>query len=114
LVSLFIDPTDPALPQLVAVGSVLVLMAALFQVVDAMQVVALSLLRGLQDTAVPMVMAIISYWLVGLPVAYGCGIALGWGPAGIWLGLTVGLAVAAALLMARFWGRSVRIGVTDV
>jgi multidrug resistance protein, MATE family len=89
-------------------------MAALFQVVDAMQVVALSLLRGLQDTTVPMIMAIVSYWLIGMPVAYVFGFSLGWAEAGIWLGLTTGLAAAAILLMLRFWGRAVRIGGADV
>jgi multidrug resistance protein, MATE family len=110
VVRLWVDPTDPAAPQVLAVGITLVLMAALFQFVDAMQVVALSLLRGLQDTQVPMWLAVLSYWCIGIPVAYGFGFALDMGPVGIWLGLTAGLLAAAGLLMARFWLRAVRIG----
>jgi MATE family multidrug resistance protein len=82
--------------------------AALFQLVDAGQVMALGLLRGVQDTRVPMVMATVSYWLIGVPASYVLGFTLGLGGAGIWLGLAVGLACAALMMLARFWGWSVR------
>ena len=78
-------------------------MAALFQLFDAMQVIALGLLRGVQDTRAPMWLAVISYWGVGVPVSYTMGFRLGFGGAGLWLGLAIGLAIAAALLMVRFW-----------
>ena len=78
-------------------------MAALFQLVDGAQVIALGLLRGVQDTAMPMVMAAFSYWLVGLPVSYVLGFVLGLDGIGVWLGLVIGLAFAAVLLMWRFW-----------
>ena len=84
-------------------------MAALFQVVDALQVMALGLLRGVQDTAVPMIMATISYWVIGLPASYGLAFTLGLGAPGLWLGLVVGLSFAAILMMWRFWMRSVKI-----
>ncbi|MEL7081420.1 MAG: MATE family efflux transporter, partial [Pseudomonadota bacterium] len=74
-----------------------------FQLVDGAQAVALGLLRGVQDTTVPMVLAGVSYWVVGLPTSYGLGFVAGYGAAGIWMGLVVGLACAAALLMLRFW-----------
>jgi len=85
-------------------------MAALFQLMDAMQVVALGLLRGVQDTAVPMLLAVISYWLVGMPSGYALGFVAGWGAVGVWLGLVIGLGLAAILLMTRFWARAIRIG----
>jgi MATE family multidrug resistance protein len=110
LVALFVDPAEPQRAALIAVGSTLVLLAALFQFADATQVVALSLLRGVQDTRVPMVIAAVSYWLIGIPASYAMAFLLGWREVGLWLGLTVGLAVTAALLMWRFWGRGVRIG----
>ena len=110
LVSAFIDPDEPQKARLLEVGVTLILMAALFQLVDAGQVIGLSLLRGVQDTNVPMWLATISYIFIGLPSSYVMGFVLGWGPAGIWGGLVVGLAAAAALMMWRFWGRSVRIG----
>ena len=75
---------------------------------DAAQVMALGLLRGVQDTKVPMVIAAVSYWVVGVPVSYAMGFWLGWGGVGIWLGLAVGLALAGVFLLVRFWGWSGR------
>lgn len=109
LVGLFLDRAEPARDAVLAVGISLMIMAGLFQVVDALQVMALGLLRGVQDTRVPMVMAVVSYWAVGLPVSYLLGFAFGLGGVGIWLGLVVGLTGAAILLHWRFWRRSVRI-----
>ncbi len=109
LVSLFVDPTDPDRDALVRIGASLIVVAALFQLVDGLQVMALGLLRGVQDTAVPMVIATVSYWVIGMPVSYVLAFTLGWGGVGLWLGLVIGLAVAAVLLSWRFWGRSVRI-----
>ncbi len=105
LVGLFVDPTDPFRPEILAVGIILLAVAALFQVVDIGQVMALGMLRGVQDTRVPMVMAVISYWGIGLPVAYVLAFTLGWEGPGIWLGLTAGLAVACVTMQARFWRR---------
>ncbi len=107
LVGLFVDPADPARPEIIAIGTLLLALAALFQLVDAAQVMALGLLRGLHDTRVPMIHAAVSYWLIGLPAGYVMAFVLGWGAAGIWLGLVVGLACAGALLMTRFWTRGV-------
>jgi len=109
LISLFIDPDEPQREALLQIGVTLVLLSALFQFVDSGQIVALSLLRGVQDTTVPMWMAIVSYWIVGVPASYALAFPLGLGGAGLWLGLTVGLALAAGLLGWRFWGHSVRI-----
>lgn len=109
LVGLFVGLDDPDRAAILATGAVLLAMAALFQTVDAAQVVVLGLLRGVQDTRVPMWMAGISYWLCGMPAAYVLGFVLGWGGVGIWTGLVIGLGVAAVLLSWRFWGGSVRI-----
>ncbi len=105
LVGLFLDPTDPAVPQVMAVGVTLLALAALFQLADAAQVMALGLLRGVQDTRVPMVYAGISYWAVGLTACYVLGFPMGLGAVGVWLGLTLGLTLAGVLLMVRFWRR---------
>jgi MATE family multidrug resistance protein len=109
LVSVFIDPAEPDRLRLIEIGVLLVMIAGLFQLVDGLQVVVLGLLRGVQDTTVPMVMAAFSYWGVGLPASYLLAFHWGLGGVGIWLGLVLGLLVAAMLLMSRFWGRSVRI-----
>jgi len=102
MIGLFLSPDDPARAQVLAIGVVLLAAAALFQLVDAAQVMALGLLRGMQDTRVPMVIAIVSYWGLGAPMSYVLGFPLGLGGVGIWLGLALGLGVAAALLVARF------------
>ncbi len=103
LIRLYVDPADPLEPQIIAFGTKLLLVAALFQFFDAIQVIALGLLRGVQDTRVPMIMAGISYWLIGIPVSYLLAFPLGLGGIGLWFGLVVGLACAAATMMARFW-----------
>ncbi|MCV2881273.1 MATE family efflux transporter [Actibacterium sp. XHP0104] len=108
LVGLFLSPDDPARPAVLALGVSLLAAAALFQIVDAMQVIALGLLRGVQDTRVPMILAAISYWLIGMPVAYLLGFTLDMGGVGVWLGLATGLAVAAVAMMSRFWLWSIR------
>ncbi|MBF9032182.1 MATE family efflux transporter [Rhodobacterales bacterium HKCCE3408] len=105
LISLFLDPADPARPDILAIGTGLLAVAALFQLADAAQVMALGLLRGVQDTRVPMFYAILSYWALGIPASYLLGFPLGLGGPGIWLGLVIGLAVAAILMMTRFWQR---------
>jgi MATE family multidrug resistance protein len=83
-------------------------------VVDGAQAIAIGLLRGVQDTGVPMVMAALSYWAVGIPTSYLLGFVFGLGGIGIWLGLSVGLALAGLLLMLRFWrGAITRVGLVE-
>jgi MATE family multidrug resistance protein len=106
LISTFLDRAEPARDQIIAIGALLLAMAALFQLADAAQVVALGLLRGVHDARVPMIFASVSYWLVGLPAGYLLAFPLGMGAAGIWLGLVAGLTLAAVLMSHRFWTRS--------
>jgi MATE family multidrug resistance protein len=108
LIGLFLAADEPARPEIVAIGATLLALAALFQLADAGQVIALGLLRGVQDTRLPMLLAAVSYWLVGIPCSWGLGFGLGLGAVGIWLGLVVGLVLAGGLLMARFWGGPAR------
>jgi multidrug resistance protein, MATE family len=103
IVALFLDMGKPESAGILALGVVLLALAALFQLFDAMQVMALGLLRGLKDTRVPLVLAAVSYWLVGIPCSYLFAFPLGHGPVGLWLGLVVGLACAGGALMIRFW-----------
>lgn len=109
LLSIFVDPSDPMLPRILAVGTGLLAMAGVFQLADGAQVMALGLLRGVQDARVPMLYAGLSYWLIGMPVSYLLGFRLGFGGVGVWAGLVIGLGLAAILLMVRFWTRSVRL-----
>ncbi len=107
LIGLFVDPLDPERPAILAAGASLLAVAALFQLVDSGQVMALGMLRGVQDTRVPMIIAVVSYWLVGLPVSYFFGFAFRLEGIGIWLGLSVGLACACLAMQFRFWTRYV-------
>lgn len=83
-------------------AATLLLMAAIFQVSDGLQVGAAGALRGFKDTAIPMLMCVFSYWIVGFPLAYFLGIRQMLGPSYVWLGLTAGLTVASVLLLTRY------------
>lgn len=87
-------------------AATLLLMAAIFQVSDGVQVGAAGALRGFKDTAVPMVMCVFSYWVVGFPLAYFLGIERMLGPRYVWVGLIAGLTVCSVLLMARYLVRT--------
>lgn len=106
LIALFLDTSAPEAPMILAFGVTLLAISALFQMADAMQVIALGLLRGIHDTRVPMMAAAFSYWVIGMPAAYVLAFVLGLGGIGLWLGLTLGLALAAITLMWRFWAKA--------
>jgi multidrug resistance protein, MATE family len=91
--------TDAAVRDLAAT---LLLMAALFQISDGVQVGAAGALRGFKDTTIPMAMCVFSYWVVGFSLAYELGVRRRGGPVLVWVGLTVGLTVSAVLLVARY------------
>lgn len=112
LVAAFVGPDDPLRDQIIAIGVGLLMVSALFQLADAAQVMALGLLRGVQDTRVPMIIATISYWLVGIPCSYLFGFVLDWGGQGVWLGLVVGLVLAGGFMMVRFWFKAARLNDT--
>lgn len=105
IISLFLDTSKPGATEILQFGVRLLAVAALFQMADAMQVMALGLLRGIHDTKVPMIAATVSYWLIGIPTGYVLGFPFGMGGLGLWLGLVIGLAFAATLMMGRFWRR---------
>lgn len=104
LVSLFLDADEAARDAIIAYGVVLLWIAALFQLVDGGQVLAVGLLRGIQDTAGPMVITVFGYWGVGIPTAYLLGFHTQLAGSGIWLGLVAGLSFAAIGLSMRFRG----------
>jgi MATE family multidrug resistance protein len=101
----FIAPDEPQRDAILRIGAQLLAVAALFQLMDAGQVMALGVLRGIQDTRVPMLLAALSYWGMGIPASYLLGITLGYGAVGVWLGLVIGLAFATVLLWWRFLQR---------
>jgi MATE family multidrug resistance protein len=80
----------------------LLLMAALFQFSDGVQVGAAGALRGFKDTTIPMAMCIFSYWVVAFSFAYYFGVYRGEGPVLVWIGLNIGLTISAVLLVTRY------------
>jgi MATE family multidrug resistance protein len=102
-IGIFILADDPARDQILQIGVGILFMAGLFQLVDGTQAIALGVLRGVQDTRVPMIYAAISYWGIGVPTSYLLGFTLGLDGIGVWAGLGIGLGVAAILLNLRFW-----------
>ncbi|HSU99946.1 MAG TPA: MATE family efflux transporter, partial [Roseiarcus sp.] len=67
-----------------------------------------NMLRGLHDSRVPLIIALVGYWAIGAPVGLGLGFLTPLGPVGVWIGLAAGLAAVAVLLMARWIGRERR------
>ena len=102
LVGMFMDVRRPANAHVVALAISFLAVAALFQLVDGAQAVGAGMLRGLQDTAVPMAFAAIGYWGVGLGTAILFAFYFGWGGIGIWFGLATGLASVATLMIGRW------------
>lgn len=107
IVALYLDPADPANRAVVATATTLLGLAGVFQIFDGLQVGALGALRGLKDTRVPMVLALVAYWGVGIPSGVVLAFPFGFGPTGLWYGLVAGLAVAGVLLLVR-WRVAVR------
>jgi MATE family multidrug resistance protein len=106
LIGIFLDLEDPANLVVVSLGVSFLAYAALFQIVDGAQAVASGMLRGLHDTAVPMIFAGIGYWGVGMPLGALLAFHYGFDGVGIWIGLSSGLAVVAVLLLWRWLGRA--------
>lgn len=102
LVAIFLDSSDPANATALMLAATYLGIAGIFQLVDGAQVVAAHSLRGLSDTRTPMLLAIFGYWFVGLPTAYVLGFVFNLRGVGVWIGLAVGLAFVAMLLVSRF------------
>lgn len=88
--------------EVVTIASKLMLIAAVFQISDAIQVVALGALRGMQDVKIPMFITFIAYWLIGFPISFYLSMYSDYGSIGIWLGLLAGLTASAVMLFLRF------------
>ncbi|MDF1835117.1 MAG: MATE family efflux transporter [Alteraurantiacibacter sp. bin_em_oilr2.035] len=111
LLSIYVDPADPANAQLLNVAAGFLMIAAAFQLSDGVQAVAAGALRGLKDTHIPMWIAIFSYWVPGFGLAAGLGLGTSLGGTGVWIGLATGLTFAAILLLWR-WQRREALGLT--
>lgn len=88
--------------EVVASAASLLLLAAIFQISDSVQVMVLGALRGMQDVKIPTLITFISYWVIGFPVCYFLGKPNMFGGVGIWIGLLFGLTTASVLMYLRF------------
>jgi MATE family multidrug resistance protein len=88
--------------EVVAIASQLLIVAALFQISDGLQVVVLGALRGLQDVKIPMYITFVAYWVIGFPISIYLGLYTELKAVGVWLGLLAGLTTAALFLFYRF------------
>jgi MATE family multidrug resistance protein len=112
IIRLDVDPDAPQNVALVAFALRYMVVAAAFQLFDGIQAVSAGALRGVQDTRVPMWMALFGYWVPGLGTAVALGFFTPLQGIGIWIGLAVGLVVVAALLLQR-WARRTRLGLVS-
>jgi len=87
--------------EVIAITAELMLFVALYQLSDGLQNISVGILRGLQDVRIITPIAVLSYWVLNLPVGYLFGFTFGMGPSGLFLGYFVGLTVAAVLMMLR-------------
>ncbi|WP_310467281.1 MATE family efflux transporter [Sphingomonas sp.] len=101
LVGLFLSDSA-ANARVIGLAVSFLAIAALFQIVDGAQVVGAGMLRGLHDTRVPMLFALVGYWVIGLGVGVWLAFYRGWQGVGIWTGLAAGLAFVAVLMIARW------------
>lgn len=88
--------------EVVALAAQLLIIAAIFQFTDALQVVALGALRGMQDVKIPTVICFVAYWLIGFPISYYLSMHTSLGSQGIWYGLLAGLSASGIMLFIRF------------
>jgi MATE family multidrug resistance protein len=88
--------------EVVAIAAQLLIIAAIFQFTDALQVVALGALRGMQDVKIPTVITFIAYWIIGFPISYYLSMETSLASMGIWIGLLAGLSASGILLFIRF------------
>lgn len=108
-VGLYVDTANPGNAPLVGYAVQFLMVAAAFQLFDGAQSTCGAILRGLQDTRIPMAIALFGYWIPGLGTAIWLGLFTPLGGTGVWLGLMAGLVVVSALLLWRWHNRD-RLG----
>ena len=106
IVAIYLDLKNPANQAVLPIAITLIGIAALFQIADGLQCAAAGALRGLKDTRATLIAALLGYWVAGIGSGLGLGFGFGMGPAGLWLGLAVGLAAAGGVLAWRFRRKS--------
>jgi MATE family multidrug resistance protein len=106
LIGAFLDRNVPGNEEVIRLAIAYLAIAALFQVFDGAQAIAAGMLRGLQDTRVPMIYAGLGYWLIGLSSSVALAFPMGLEGTGVWLGLAAGLAAVSVMMIWRWTRRS--------
>lgn len=88
--------------EVILIASELLIIVALFQIFDGLQVAILGALKGMQDVKIPTLITFIAYWIIGFPICFYLGLHTPLKSAGIWIGLSVGLVSASIMLFIRF------------
>lgn len=112
LAGLFLEAEGGESARVLDLAVLFLSVAALFQLFDGAQVIGSAMLRGLQDTRVPMLFAAFGYWVAGLGAGYLLAFPGGLRGLGIWFGFALGLGVVAALMIGR-WTMRERLGLTQ-
>ncbi|MGB3535628.1 MAG: MATE family efflux transporter [Microcoleaceae cyanobacterium] len=102
IVSLYIDLDDPVNAEIINLALPMLTVASLSQILDAVQKITYGALQGLQDTRIPVLLNIPAFWGIGLTTSYILGFYFGLGGIGLWLGQSMGVAVAAIMFFLRF------------
>ena len=108
-IGFYLDAADPLIVDVTAFAIPMVIIAGIFQIPDGLQAIATSILRGLNDTKIPAILGISSFWIAGVGSGAFAGFVLGWGPVALWGGLMLGLSVAAVALSARTYAAMRRV-----
>lgn len=109
LIQFFININAPENRAVIITATQFLFFAALFQITDGAQAVAAGMLRGLYDTRTPMLLALLGYWVLGVPIGAFLAFVLGLEGVGIWIGFVAGLSIVAVLLTLRWWRHSARL-----
>jgi MATE family multidrug resistance protein len=99
---LFFGTADGKAEATIELVATLLLVGGTFFITDGLQTIAAGALRGMKDTRMPLVFAVVGYWLIGFPSAWLLAFHAGLGAVGIWIGLSFGTWVYAGLLILRF------------
>ncbi len=109
LIQFFIDIQAPENRAVIITATQFLFFAALFQITDGAQAVAAGMLRGLYDTRTPMLLALLGYWVLGVPIGAFLAFVLDLEGVGIWIGFVTGLTIVAVLLTLRWWRHGTRL-----
>ncbi|AFZ32299.1 MATE efflux family protein [Gloeocapsa sp. PCC 7428] len=102
VIAMYLDIRDPQNASIIKLALPIIIIAAIAQPLDGVQKTAMGALYGLQDTRVPMLLSVLAFWGVGLPSGYLLGFRFGFGSVGLWIGQSIGVAIAGIIFLGRF------------